>query len=297
MSDRVRVWCLRHGESENVTAGIAGAVPAAPLTGRGRQQASQAAQALAGEPITAVYSSTALRAQQTARLLAASFGVEVSALPELAEVGIGQHEGTTDPAIRRRTAQVLRAWVVEQDLQQRVADGETGQHVLDRMTAAFQQIASTHPGETVAVVGHVASLTLALSRLCAIDPRIWGKALPHARPFLVASDSQTWNCPACPACPACSACPRVPQPPQHLQRGLAGRVAAAPDPAPPPVQPGGRLQPHIPAAMTRTRQPRAPVPVLPPGYRIGAPAPPEHRPLTSHHDHPFPRRTSPAGLP
>lgn len=198
MSDRVRMWCLRHGESENVTAGIAGAVPSAPLTGRGRHQAIQAAQALAGEPITGVYSSTALRAQQTAQPLAASFGLEVFALPELAEAGIGRHEGTADPAIRRQTAEVLRAWVVEQDLQQRVADGETGQQVLDRMTAGFEQIASTHPGETVAVVGHVASLTLALSRLCAIGPRIWGNALPHAQPFLVMADGQTWHCPTWP---------------------------------------------------------------------------------------------------
>lgn len=198
MSDRVRMWCLRHGESENVTAGIAGAVPSAPLTGRGRDQAMQAARALAGEPITAVYSSTAVRARQTAQLLAAGFGLEVSALPKLAEAGIGRHEGTADPAVRRQTAEVLRAWVLDQELHQRVADGETGQHVLDRMTAAFQQIASTHPGETVAVVGHVASLTLALSRLCALGPRVWGNALPHAQPFLLESDGQTWHCPTWP---------------------------------------------------------------------------------------------------
>ena len=81
---------------------------------------------------------------------------------------------------------------------------------------------------------------------------------------------------------------RVPQPRQHLQRGLAGRVAAAPDPAAPPVQPARQLQPHIPAPMTTTRsQPRAPRPVLPPGRRVHAPAPPERRPLTSH-DEPFP---------
>ena len=93
---------------------------------------------------------------------------------------------------------MLHAWVVGQVLRQRVADGETGQYVLDRMTAAFQRIASTHPGETVAVVGHVASLTLALSRLCALGPRVWGNVLPHAQPFLVESDGQTWHCPTWP---------------------------------------------------------------------------------------------------
>jgi alpha-ribazole phosphatase/probable phosphoglycerate mutase len=50
MSGRVRVWCLRHGESENVTASVAGSVPNAPLTERGHRQAGLAAQALAAEP-------------------------------------------------------------------------------------------------------------------------------------------------------------------------------------------------------------------------------------------------------
>lgn len=43
MSGHVRVWCLRHGESENVTSGIAGAVSSAPLTELGQHQAELAA--------------------------------------------------------------------------------------------------------------------------------------------------------------------------------------------------------------------------------------------------------------
>ena len=72
MTGPVRVWCLRHGESENVTTELAGAVPSAPLTGRGHRQALLAAQSLSDEPIRRVYSSTAVRARQTARPLAAS---------------------------------------------------------------------------------------------------------------------------------------------------------------------------------------------------------------------------------
>jgi broad specificity phosphatase PhoE len=196
LSDRVRVWCLRHAESENVTNGTAGAVPAAPLTARGHRQALDAARVLADEPITRVYSSTAMRARQTAGHLAADLGV--TAMPELVEVGIGTHEGTSDPAIRARTAEVLHAWVVEQDLEQRVADGETGHQVVARVTAAFQKIAGAHRGETVAVVGHVAGLTVTLGRLCVLGSRVWGTPLPHARPFLVVWDGHAWHCPAWP---------------------------------------------------------------------------------------------------
>jgi alpha-ribazole phosphatase/probable phosphoglycerate mutase len=193
VDNRVRVWCLRHAESENVTAGIAGAVPGSPLTDRGHRQAVDAARVLA--PITAVYASTALRARQTARALT---DLAVTAMPELAEVGIGSQEGTTDPAVRAQTAEVLHAWVVEGDLTRRVADGETGHEVVARVTAAFRTIGTRHPGETVAVVGHVASLTVALGQLCGLGARMWGTPLPHAQPFLVEWDGRTWRCPALP---------------------------------------------------------------------------------------------------
>jgi broad specificity phosphatase PhoE len=184
VSDRVRVWCLRHAEASHTTAGIAGAVPTAPLTTRGHHQALAAAQQLAGEPLARIYSSTALRARQTAGLLAAGSTVDVVALPELDEVGVGAH--------------VLRAWIVEQQLGRRGAGGETGQQVVARVAAAFREIARAHPGETVAVVGHVASLTVALGRLCALGARVWGTPLPHARPFLVQWDGRAWRCPAWP---------------------------------------------------------------------------------------------------
>lgn len=200
MNDHVRLWCLRHAESENVTGGIAGAVPTMPLTAHGRHQALAAARILGAEPIAHVYSSTALRAQQTAQLLAAP-GSAITTIAELAEMGIGEQEGTNDPAVRARTAEVLHAWIVHRDLAQRVADGETGHQVITRMTKALRQIAAAHPGEAIALVGHVASLTVTLSRLCDLGAAVWGTPLPHAHPFLVEWDGERWNCPAWPALP------------------------------------------------------------------------------------------------
>lgn len=188
----VRVWCLRHAESENVTAGVAGAVPAAPLTARGHQQAAAAAREL--EPVAAVYASTALRARETA----AYFAADVIAVPSLVEVGIGALEGAVDPAVFARWTDVLRAWIVDEDLSRRLADGESGHQVVARLTAAFATIAAEWPGETVAVVGHVASLTVGLSRLCGLGGRVWGSPLAHARPFLVEWDGEAWRCPAWP---------------------------------------------------------------------------------------------------
>jgi alpha-ribazole phosphatase/probable phosphoglycerate mutase len=184
MSTRVRVWCLRHAECE-ANAGVPEAGDDSRLTELGCRQATDAARGLAVQPIARIYASTALRARQTAELLVTTPGLRITALPELVEADCN--------------ADVLRAWVVERDLGRRAADGETGHQVLARMTAALQKIVSAHPGETVAVVGHVASLTVALGTLCALGAGVWGTPLPHALPFLVEWDGRVWRCPAWPA--------------------------------------------------------------------------------------------------
>lgn len=106
MNNRVRVWCLRHGEANNITTGTAIAMPDKPLTMWGCDQAITAAHQLAAKAmaycpsktITRIYTSTALRAQQSADLLATTLRLHVTAMPELVEVNC--------------TAEVLRAWVI-----------------------------------------------------------------------------------------------------------------------------------------------------------------------------------------
>jgi broad specificity phosphatase PhoE len=202
MVETDRLYCLRHGESANVLAGAAGALPMAGLTDRGREQASVAAIALATEPVAGVYASSALRAQQTAEIIAAAHGLRPTIMVDLAEAGIGELEGATDSATRTRTAAVLRSWVVDGDLDPRVADGEDGHAVVDRMTRALTAIVDTQPGATAVVVGHVASLSAALATICHLGTEIWGTPLPFAAPFLVERTPNGWRCPVWPTRPA-----------------------------------------------------------------------------------------------
>jgi broad specificity phosphatase PhoE len=191
----VELVCLRHGESENVVAGASGQVPAAALTAAGREQVR--AVRLTG--ITHAYASATVRARQTAE----AFGVPVTELAGLGEVGVGSREGAVDAGLRRETADVLRAWVVDGDLDRRVGDGESGHEVLARMGAALDLIADRHPagaggaGRAV-VVGHVASLTVVASVLCGLGAAVWGSPLPHAVPFVLRRDGTRWHCPRWP---------------------------------------------------------------------------------------------------
>jgi broad specificity phosphatase PhoE len=186
------IVCLRHAESANVLAGASGAMPDSALTAAGRLQAEAAAR-LVG-PVRRVYASSAVRAVDTAAPIAAAAGVDVVAVPALAEFGVGSRDGEIDAALRRETADVLHAWVVEGNLDRRVADGETGHDVLARMRAALSGIAAAHPADRVAVVGHGGSLTFCLSVLCRLGASLWGAYLPHASPVHVHHDGANWRC-------------------------------------------------------------------------------------------------------
>ena len=94
-----QIWCLRHGESSNVVAGQSGAVPGAALTRAGRAQAVAAAATLAGLPRrpTRVYTSTAVRAIQTADLLPSELKLSQPLVPlnGLVEVGPGRTDASS----------------------------------------------------------------------------------------------------------------------------------------------------------------------------------------------------------
>ena len=86
-------YFLRHGETEtNARKLVAGSLDT-ELTELGRRQALEAAEALAREPITAVYSSPLRRARDTAAPIAECLQLPIVVVPELAERNWGVLEG------------------------------------------------------------------------------------------------------------------------------------------------------------------------------------------------------------
>jgi len=188
-----RLICLRHGESANVIGQQAGALPGAPLTARGREQAAAAARRLDGQHARMIYASSAVRSQQTAAIIASALGLEAAVLPGLSEVALGSKEGATDQPTRLLTAQALKAWIVDGDLSAQVADGENGYDVTARVTAALIQIAADSTDQPAIVIGHVASLTTGISALCHHGSALWGTPLPYATPFPLTRRHAHWH--------------------------------------------------------------------------------------------------------
>lgn len=84
------LW-VRHGQSTwNVVDRMQGHTAHPPLTELGREQAVSAAENLAHRGITQVLSSPAVRARETADIIAARLGLETTVEPLLLELGLDE---------------------------------------------------------------------------------------------------------------------------------------------------------------------------------------------------------------
>jgi probable phosphoglycerate mutase len=144
---------IRHGETAwNAAHRIQGHLDI-PLSQAGIRQAARLAERLADTPLAAIYSSELARAWLTATPLAQRCGLSVNAEPRLRERAFGVFEGLTLDEIAAQHGADFRRWR-ERDPAWRMAGGESGQDLIDRVLAAVGEIAERHPGQTVAVVTH-----------------------------------------------------------------------------------------------------------------------------------------------
>jgi broad specificity phosphatase PhoE len=95
------LW-VRHGQSTwNVLDRLQGHELSPPLTELGREQAAQAADALAGRGVVRLLSSPATRAVETAEIIAAALGLEVEIEPLLLEKGLEEDYTTVLLRVRQ----------------------------------------------------------------------------------------------------------------------------------------------------------------------------------------------------
>jgi alpha-ribazole phosphatase/probable phosphoglycerate mutase len=200
MTDRSRLFCLRHGESANVFThnGRRPDLGTIDTTWMGPSH-HVAAEVLGAESITRIYSSNRYPRPATPPTLSPTSSVSRPSRCPNSRVDIGSAEGATDSATRASTANVLRAWVVERDLSRAGRRWRNRHEVVTRVCSALTTIAANHRGQTVAVVGHVASFTVALNELCVLAGTMWGRPCRTPFPFLVEHDGNSWRCVSWPA--------------------------------------------------------------------------------------------------
>ena len=152
-TEPTRIIAIRHGETAwNVDTRIQGQLDIG-LNDTGRWQAKRVAQALAAEPIQAIYASDLSRAWETASEVAKTARVNPQSEPALRERGFGIFEG--------KTYQEIEAQWPDQALQWRKRHPdfapEGGESLLvmrDRILSVVNRLAAQHTGELIVMVAH-----------------------------------------------------------------------------------------------------------------------------------------------
>lgn len=149
-----RIIAIRHGETSwNVDARIQGHLDI-PLNDIGQWQAQRAGQALAHEPLAAIYSSDLQRALVTAQAVGAATNCAVQPDTGLRERCFGSFEGRTFLDIEAELPEQALRWR-KRDPDFVPADGGESLHMLrGRIQHTVDRLAAQHLGEQIALVAH-----------------------------------------------------------------------------------------------------------------------------------------------
>lgn len=149
----MKFFFMRHAHSVSQLdkTVVVGRATAAPLSDIGKEQAQKAARALEGRPIGAIYTSTCVRAAQTAATVGERLGVPVEPSEYLIERSHGDFEGRKKDEVY--TDEVLS--VIHADQFRWIPPGgEALADVLRRLATFLRSVDRTR-GERVLVVTHL----------------------------------------------------------------------------------------------------------------------------------------------
>lgn len=128
------LW-VRHGQSTwNVIDRMQGHELSPPLTELGREQAEQTANLLGDRGVVRILSSPAVRARQTADIIAERLGLEVVEEPLLLEKGLDEDKASVQARIRELLARELPGTTVA------VSHGDTIGYAVELLTGELPQL-------------------------------------------------------------------------------------------------------------------------------------------------------------
>lgn len=181
----LQIWFVRHAESEINVPGSPRPVPdggvSYPLTRKGVEQAKALAEATAAAPVVALYTSTYLRAVQTADAVAFQHDLTLTLAPEAVEVDLGLKPGSPEDP-RTVYVELARKWTVDKDLDARHGEGESFADVQRRFLPFVREVMNRHAQDSgvVVIVAHAATIGLMVPVLAGNVPSDY--ALLHPLP-------------------------------------------------------------------------------------------------------------------
>ena len=163
------LYLIRHGQSESNLAGIFTGQSNTVLTDLGLHQAERTAEYLSRFPITKIYSSTLIRARQTAEVFADRVGLPIKESDDLKELYAGLWEGHSYEELKVLFPETRRVW----DEHLGIARPDGGESILelaDRVYREIDRILEENRGEHIAIFTHATPVRVMGARWMGIPP-------------------------------------------------------------------------------------------------------------------------------
>jgi probable phosphoglycerate mutase len=149
----VRLFAIRHGETEYVRERRFAGARDVPLSPRGLRQCESVGRSLAGAFVGAVYASPLARARASAESIATPHKLTVRVAPAFREMDFGAWAGLTRAEVAVRFPDESEAWAAD-PRHIRPGGGETLDEVAARVADGLAELLAEHEGQTVIVVSH-----------------------------------------------------------------------------------------------------------------------------------------------
>ncbi|CAM6688558.1 adenosylcobalamin/alpha-ribazole phosphatase [Citrobacter portucalensis] len=160
----MRLWLVRHGETEANIAGLYSGHAPTPLTERGIAQAQTLGTLLRNVPVDNVLCSELERARHTTQLILGDREVPVRNMPELNEMFFGDWEMRHHRDLAREDAENYAVWC--NDWQNATpTNGEGFQAFSQRVERFIAQLADYKTCQNLLVVSHQGVLSVLIARL------------------------------------------------------------------------------------------------------------------------------------
>ena len=168
----LRLFVLRHGETVFTRERRFAGWRDVPLTDAGLRQ-SEAAAALSGVAISAVFASPLERARTSAEAVAKPHRLAVQIMPAFRELGFGAWEGRTRAEVEAAEPALYDVWRTAPD-RFAAPGGESLPTVAKRVAEGIETLRADHDGESVVLVTHAVVIRLIVLDGLGLGPaRLW----------------------------------------------------------------------------------------------------------------------------
>lgn len=160
----MKVFLVRHGETDNNVTHVLQGYSPVPLNAQGRRQATRVAERLRAIRLSVLYSSDILRAQETATIIGRNLQLPVKFCTGLREWNVGVWAGrpAADYTAHLETVNAHPVTYIP-------PDGESQLQTQERMIAQMQTFVEQHGGETILCISHGKAIDLFARHILGLD--------------------------------------------------------------------------------------------------------------------------------